>query len=187
MEEEPDQQKTSETYYVHSKDGDYTVSKEEQEAIKFLIEHNLERFFCDDECKDDQEPIPEQKESSQVSMEEDEDDNDNDEEVEEYVDSSVEEEMNQNDNEGPVLNILENNIKLDGIYALTKYLKNEFEKEDVNLETLKYINTMILSTTLVKYKRLINYYEETKIKNSVIEEFCDFDKVFRLFVALNLS
>ena len=45
MEEEPNQQNDSGKCYVESINGGYTVSKDEQEVIQYLIENNLDQYM----------------------------------------------------------------------------------------------------------------------------------------------
>lgn len=175
MEEEPDQQKTSGTYYVHSKDGDYTVTKDEQETIQFIIESNLEQYMNDiiKDYENEQNVVPEQKPTSDIDMDEE-----ISEEEEREEEREEEEEIPERREENRITPIkIENNIDNDFIFSLSKFLITKFESQDVNIRQIKALNRLILSVVFVKYKNLIDYNGTVDIKDKIVEEFSEYETI----------
>lgn len=172
MAEEPD--KTKKIGYNTAKGREETTI-EEQELFEMLIKSQLENLNTEEQPEPD---LNVESQGTQIDIS----DVERLESIEEEPDIDENLEINM-DIDTPMLDMLENNVKLDLIFRMAKSIKNEFQNkiiDDNYKKRLKLYNKITLSMIYLKYQDIVNFKEDIEIYDKILDDFSDKETINEL-------
>lgn len=171
MAKEPDHQNgvdnTKKIGYDTTK-GWQETTVEEQELFEMLIKSQLENLNAEEQPEPD---LNVESQGTQIDIS----DIERLESIEEEPDIDENLEINV-DIDTPMLDMLENNVKLDLIFRMAKSIKNELQNkliDDNYKKRLKFFNKITLSMIYLKYQDIVNFKEDVEIYDKILDDFSD--------------